>query len=163
MDQLDRNLALSVGEGTELPILAFECIVGVAVAEFASIPTEVVELLNFVMGVGAVRVAIPGIIATEDVAVVTKVGSPFVAVAVVVDTGFSVMVVWFFSLEVLFGAGFDFEIVKVESEKLSVLEVNSVLLVGVWAVETEVAIVVIARFGFIEQGMVDSLVIVQAI
>ena len=53
MDQLDRNLALSVGEGTELPILAFECIVGVAVAEFASIPTGVVELLNFVMGEGA--------------------------------------------------------------------------------------------------------------
>jgi hypothetical protein len=67
-------------------------------------------LLDFVVRVVAIGIAIPGLVAANDMAVVIPIRSSLVAVTVVIDTDFSVVIIGFFSL-VFLGTGFDFEII----------------------------------------------------
>jgi hypothetical protein len=99
-----------MGERAKFPILALDGIIGVEIAELTFVSAGMVELLNFVMGVWAIHVAVPMMVA-KNMAVLVEVGPTFITIAVIVNACFSFMVVMVFSLASFFRTRFDFEMI----------------------------------------------------
>ena len=155
MDHLDLDLALSVGEGTELLVIAAGGLVGVCLAELSLVAAGVVDLLDLVVGEAALLV-FAAAVRTELMAIFSQVLPPAVEFVVEVDAGLALVVV---AAGTLFGLmGLD-----IEPEKLTVFEVSLVLVVQVGAKQLVRAVVeIVAALGFVVGRVVQVLGFVEA-
>jgi hypothetical protein len=87
--QVNYNFLFSMRERTEIPVFAGVCVPAEGLAEFAFVPTGVVQLLDFVVGFGAIAV-LPR---AGDVVVLLKIGPSSVLLVVVVEADLAF--VWF--------------------------------------------------------------------
>ena len=87
VDDLNLDFGLAVGKGTEFLVLALGSFVVVDLAEFTFVSGGMINLLNFVMGVGAIFEWAVFLLA-KFVAVIFKIRPPLVNIVVVENAGF---------------------------------------------------------------------------
>ena len=87
VDNLDLELGLCVGKGTKFLVLALCSFVVVDLAKFTFVPGRMINLLNLIMGVGAV-LELTVFLLTKFMGVIFKIRSPFVNMVVIENAGF---------------------------------------------------------------------------
>lgn len=90
VNNVDEDLFFGMGEGAEISVLTGSGIFVEELAEFCFVAGGMVELFNFVVRPFAVAV---GLIA-KDVIVIVEIGSSPVLFAVIVQTHFSLVLIW---------------------------------------------------------------------
>ena len=90
VDHFDFDLGLSMCEGTKLFIVASDGLICISLTEFGLVSTWMIDLFDFIVGVGALIVFAP-LGWTEFVAVEVGVGPPSIHVIMEINTSLAFM------------------------------------------------------------------------
>ena len=92
MDYLHLDFGLGVGKSTKFLVLTLGSFVVIDLAKFTFVPSRMIYLLNFIMGIRAVF-ELTIFLLTEFMAVIFKIRSSLVNVIVVENAGFPFMMI----------------------------------------------------------------------
>lgn len=125
------DLILMMSKRTKFFIFAIFGIMWIGMTKLTFISTGMVKLLNFIMRIFAIGWTVPWIFGIANyMTILIKVRPSFITFTMIINTSFTIMVVLIFSLW-FFHTRFCFEIIQIESEKLSILKVKAILLMQI--------------------------------